>query len=141
MDSREALMVGTTSDGKPVARPLSPHLQVYRLPMTAMMSICHRITGVALGFGTVLMVWWLMAAAGSASGFARVQWFLGSWLGVLMLLGWAAALFFHFCNGIRHLMWDAGYGFSIPQTEASGKLALAAALVLTVLAVLVAVLA
>jgi succinate dehydrogenase / fumarate reductase cytochrome b subunit len=141
MDARDALMVGTNSDGKPVARPLSPHLQVYRPQITSAMSIFHRITGVALGFGTLLMVWWLMAAAGSAEAFARVQWFLGSWLGVLMLVGWTAALFYHFCNGIRHLWWDAGRGLSIPEVEASGKLALAASAVLTVLAVVVAVIA
>ena len=141
MDSREALMVGMTSDGKPVVRPLSPHLQVYRLPITALMSISHRVTGVGLGFGTLLLVWWLMAAAGSETGFVRVQWFLGSIVGWLLLLGWTAALFFHFCNGIRHLWWDAGKGLSIPESEAAGKLVLGGTVVLTVLAVLVAVFA
>lgn len=141
MDSREALMVGTNSDGKPVARPLSPHLQIYRPQITSVLSVFHRLTGIALGFGTLLLAWWLIAAAGSPEAFARVQWFLGSWLGVLLLVGWTAALFYHFCNGIRHLWWDSGRGFSIAEVERSGKLAVAASVVLTLLAVLVAVLA
>ncbi|MCC7282373.1 MAG: succinate dehydrogenase, cytochrome b556 subunit [Acetobacteraceae bacterium] len=141
MDSRDALMVGTTSDGKPMARPLSPHLQVYRPQITTVMSIMHRITGVGLGLGALVLACWLVAAAGSAELFARVQWFLGSWLGVLLLLGWTAALAFHFCNGIRHLWWDTCRGFSIRQVNESGMIALAAAAVLTVLVVLAAILA
>lgn len=133
MDSREALMVGTTSDGKPVRRPLSPHLQVYRPQITSAMSIFHRITGVGLASGALVMVWWLMAAAGSTASFNAVQWFLGSILGWVLMFGWVAALFYHFCNGIRHLFWDAGLGLSIEEVEKSGRIALAATVVLTVL--------
>lgn len=141
MDAREALMVGTTSDGKQVARPLAPHLQIYRPQITSVLSSLHRITGVGLGFGTILMVWWLTAAAGSPASFARVQWFLGSWLGVLLLLGWTAALFFHLCNGIRHLWWDTTRGLTNAEVVWSGQAVLAATVVLTILAVLVAVFA
>jgi succinate dehydrogenase / fumarate reductase cytochrome b subunit len=137
MDARDALMVGTTSDGRKVARPLSPHLQVYRPQITSALSILHRISGVALGLGTLLLTWWLTAAAGSPEGFARVQGFIGSWVGMLLLFGWTAALFYHFCNGIRHLWWDTGRGFSIPQIETSGKVAIGAAAALTLLAWLI----
>jgi succinate dehydrogenase / fumarate reductase cytochrome b subunit len=110
-DVRDALMVGRDSGGKLVRRPLSPHLQVYRWPVSMALSISHRVTGVGLGVGTLLLTWWLVAAATSDGAFAVVQWFLASWLGVLLLLLWAAALIFHLLSGIRHLVWDAGYGF------------------------------
>lgn len=138
MDARDALMVGNDSEGRPVARPLSPHLQIYRPQITSAMSIFHRITGVALGFGSLLLVWWLTAAAGSPASFERMQSFMGSILGWLLLAGWTAALFYHFCNGIRHLWWDAGRGLSIEAVERSGKIALAAAVALTVLTFAVA---
>jgi succinate dehydrogenase / fumarate reductase cytochrome b subunit len=141
MDPRDSLMRGTTSDGSAVRRPLSPHLQVYRPQITSALSIFHRITGVALGFGTVLLVWWLAAAAGSPESFARVQGLIGSWLGMLLLFGWTAALFYHACNGIRHLWWDTGRGLAIDQVEASGKAVLAATAALTVLAWLLAAIA
>jgi succinate dehydrogenase / fumarate reductase cytochrome b subunit len=134
MDARDALMVGTGSDGKPVARPLSPHLQVYRPQITSALSIFHRISGVALGVGTLLLAWWLTAAAGSPAAFARAHGFIGSWIGLLLLFGWTAALFYHLCNGIRHLWWDTGRGLEIEAVERSGKATLAAAAALTVLA-------
>jgi succinate dehydrogenase / fumarate reductase, cytochrome b subunit len=108
---RDVLIVGRDSAGKLVRRPLSPHLQVYRWPVSMALSISHRVTGVGLGIGTLLLTWWLVAAASSDAAFAAVQGFLGSWLGVLLLLLWAAALIFHLFSGIRHLFWDAGYGF------------------------------
>src|SRR5688500_2907199 len=92
-------------------RPLSPHLQIYRWQITMVMSILHRITGVALAVGTLLLIWWLVAAAAGPDAFATAQDFLGSILGRLLLLGWSWALFYHLCNGIRHLAWDAGWGF------------------------------
>lgn len=141
MDARETLMVGAASDGKMVARPLSPHLQIYRPQYTSALSIFQRITGVGLGLGTILMVCWLTAAAGSEAAFARVQWFLGSILGWLLLIGWTLALFYHLCNGIRYLWWAPAWGLTIPQVEASAKFVLAAAVVLTALLVLVAVFA
>jgi succinate dehydrogenase / fumarate reductase cytochrome b subunit len=104
-------MVARTSDGKLVRRPLSPHLQVYKWPVSMALSISHRVTGIGLGIGTLLLTWWLIAAASTDEAFATVQAFLGSWLGVLLLCAWAAALLFHLLTGIRHLFWDAGYGF------------------------------
>ena len=104
-------MVGRNTDGKLVRRPLSPHLQIYRLQITSVLSIFHRITGVALATGTLLMTAWLVSAATSPDLFYSVQAFIFSWLGTLLLFGWTVALFFHFFNGIRHLVWDAGYGF------------------------------
>ncbi|MDA8048483.1 MAG: succinate dehydrogenase, cytochrome b556 subunit [Rhodospirillales bacterium] len=132
-DVREALMAGRTSDGKPVLRPLSPHLQVYRPQITSVLSIMHRGSGIWLGFGTILLVWWLVALAGGAGAFAAVQRFLGSWFGMLLLFLWTAALMFHFSNGMRHLAWDAGAGFEKPTYHASGWTVVAAAALLTVL--------
>ena len=115
-------------------RPLSPHLQVYRLPLTAITSILHRATGVALGIGTMLLVWWLMAAATGGGYFEFVQGIMGSWIGLLILFGFSFALFFHLCNGIRHLFWDSGYGFEIGTAETATKLVIASSVILTVLA-------
>lgn len=118
----------------PSNRPLSPHLQVYRWQITMTMSILHRITGVGLGIGTLLIAWWLIAAAAGPEAFAAVQAFIGSWFGRLILFGFSAALFYHLCNGIRHLFWDAGYGFSIPVMTRSGIAAAVIAAALTLLA-------
>lgn len=115
-------------------RPLSPHLQVYRLPLTALMSVSHRGTGVVLGFGTLLLAYWLGAAAYGPEAYARAQAFIGSWFGILMLLGWSACLFYHLCNGVRHLVWDAGWGFEKQQYALSGRIVLAATAVLTLVA-------
>ena len=116
------------------ARPLSPHLQVYRPQLTSVLSITHRATGVALAAGTLLLVWWLVAAASGPQQFATVQAVMGSWFGKLSLLGWTVSLFFHLANGIRHLFWDAGLGFELRTTYASGWAVVAATLLLTVLA-------
>ena len=132
-DVRDAPMVGRTTDGRLVQRPLSPHLQIYRPQITSVLSILHRATGVCLAVGTVLLTWWLVAAATSDSAYAAVSGFLRSWLGLLLLFGWTAALWYHFSNGIRHLTWDAGHGFALPQVYASGRVVLIAAAVLTVL--------
>jgi succinate dehydrogenase / fumarate reductase cytochrome b subunit len=132
-DVREALMVGRNSEGKLVRRPLSPHLQAYNmLRMSSATSMFHRITGVALGAGTLLLTLWLVAAATSDAAFACVQGLLGSWLGLLILFGFSFALFYHFCNGIRHLSWDAGKGFELTEMHRNGKIVIAAAVLLTV---------
>ncbi len=115
-------------------RPLSPHLQVYRWQLTSVLSILHRITGVALTVGTILLVWWLVAAANGPESFESVQWFLGSWLGLLLLFGWSIALFYHLCNGIRHLWWDTGRGLDLRSVYASGWAVLAGTAILTILA-------
>jgi len=126
-------MVARTSDGKVIGRPLSPHLQVYRWPISMALSIGHRVTGVGLGIGTLLLTWWLVAAAISDSAFARVQWFLATPVGMVLLFGWSAALFFHFFAGIRHLVWDAGYGFEKPWYDRSGWAVVIATIVATLL--------
>lgn len=117
-----------------VQRPLSPHLQVYKWQLTSVLSILHRATGIALAFGTIFLVWWLLAAATGNTAFNLAQAFWYSWFGRLLLLGWTWALFYHLSNGIRHLFWDAGRGFEIKTTYASGWTVVAASFVLTVIA-------
>src|SRR3546814_18690121 len=102
-------------------RPLSPHLQVYRWQSTRTLSILHRLTGIALAVGTLLLTYWLAAAATGSDAFAAAQGFIGSLVGRLLLFGWSYALFYHLCNGIRHLVWDAGYGFEIATPPRSGR--------------------
>ena len=119
-DVRDALMVAYTSEGKTVRRPLSPHLQIYTPQLTSILSIMNRVTGIALSAGTLLLVWWLVAAASGPDAYDTVQGFVASPIGLFVLFGWTASLFFHFFNGIRHLAWDAGFGFDLPQTYASG---------------------
>lgn len=119
-DVRDALMVAHTSDGRLVRRPLSPHLQVYTPQLTSILSIMNRVTGIAVSAGTLLLVWWLVAVASGPGAFATVQGFIGSPVGLFMLFGWTAALFYHFFGGIRHLFWDAGFGYDLPQTHMSG---------------------
>lgn len=114
-----------------VERPLSPHLQVYKPQLTSVLSILHRITGVGLGLGTLLLTWWLVAAAYGPDAFEVVQSFVASWFGRLVLFGFTYALFYHLCNGIRHLFWDAGWGFELKTAYASGWLVVIASLGLT----------
>jgi len=114
-------------------RPLSPHLQVYRWQLTSVLSILHRATGVALSAGTILLVWWLMAAAEGPDAYAQVQRFLGSWFGLLVLFGWSVALYYHLCNGIRHLCWDTGRGLELKSVYVGGWAVLASTVVLTAL--------
>lgn len=115
-------------------RPLSPHLQVYRLQWTMVLSITHRITGVGLAFGTVLLVWWLIALAAGPEYFALVQGYLGSWIGRLLLFGCTWAAFYHLCNGIRHLCWDAGWGLELDAARNSGAVAVVFSVLLTLVA-------
>jgi len=136
-DARDALMVARNTDGKLVSRPLSPHVLDYRWPLSGLLSGTHRITGLALGIGTLLMTWWLVAAAASDSAFAAVQWFLSSWLGILCLCGWTFALIQHLCSGIRHLAWAAVYGFDKPQYQASNWVVIAASAIGTVVTLIV----
>jgi succinate dehydrogenase / fumarate reductase, cytochrome b subunit len=115
-------------------RPLSPHLQVYKPQLTTFMSITHRATGIALAVGTLVLVCWLIAAATGESEFNDVQAFLGSIVGRLLLLGWSYALFYHMCNGLRHLFWDAGKGFEIETAYMTGRIVIAASVLLTIAA-------
>jgi succinate dehydrogenase / fumarate reductase cytochrome b subunit len=132
-DVRDALMVARNSDGKLIRRPLSPHLDIYKWAPTMASSILNRATGIALSVGTLLMTWWLVAAATSPAAFDNAQWFIGSWLGLLMLFGWTASLFYHLLSGIRHLVWDTGRGLELPQLNGITYLMFAAAVVLTLL--------
>jgi succinate dehydrogenase / fumarate reductase cytochrome b subunit len=133
-DSRDATMVGRRTDGATVRRPLSPHLQVYdMLQMTSALSISHRITGVLWSVALVFLVWWLVALAAGEEAFATVQWFLSSWLGLLLLVGIVGVVWFHTLLGVRHLAWDMGYGFAIPTTYVTGRLVVVATVALTAL--------
>jgi succinate dehydrogenase / fumarate reductase cytochrome b subunit len=116
-----------------VERPLSPHLGVYRFQITMTMSILHRITGVGLGLGTLLMAWWLIALAVGPGAFDMVQDVVDGWFGRLVLLGFTASFAFHFFNGIRHLAWDLGLGFALPTMRASGWTVVALTVIVTVL--------
>ena len=117
---RDALSITRNSEGKLVRRPLSPHIQVYRWPLSMALSIMHRVTGIALSVGTVLLTWWLVAAATSDAAFENAQWFMGSAFGLLLLFGWSLALIFHFFTGLRHLAWDSGIGFDPPVYNTTG---------------------
>ncbi len=117
-----------------VQRPLSPHLQIYRPQLTSVMSILHRMSGVALAGGTLLLTWWLVAAVEGPEEFETVQVIIGSWFGRLVLLGFTLALFYHLCNGIRHLIWDLGYGYELPAVYRSGKWVIGWTLGLTLIA-------
>jgi succinate dehydrogenase / fumarate reductase cytochrome b subunit len=121
-------------------RPLSPHLQVYRPQFTSVLSILHRITGVALGLGAVALVAWLAALASGPECFAVARTIAQSWLGCLVLLGFTWALFYHLCNGIRHLFWDIGMGFELETARLTGYGVVVASIVLTALAWLVGLL-
>jgi len=114
-------------------RPLSPHLQVYRLPLSAILSVLHRATGVFLTLGTLLLVWWLLSVAEGESAYLGAQAVMGSFLGQLVLLGWTFSLFFHLANGIRHLFWDVGYGFDNEVVEKTSLAVIGGAAGLTVL--------
>jgi succinate dehydrogenase / fumarate reductase cytochrome b subunit len=118
------------------ARPLSPHLQIYKPQLTSILSILHRATGIALAAGTVALVWWVLAAAIGPAAYAQAQGFLGSWFGILLLIGWAFSLFFHLCNGLRHLVWDTVHGLDLRSTYASGWTVVVSSAVLTVIAVI-----
>jgi succinate dehydrogenase / fumarate reductase cytochrome b subunit len=115
-------------------RPLSPHLQVYKPQLTSVLSIGHRITGVALSVGTLLLVAWIAGAAKGPDAFAIVSGFMRNPIGLLLLFGWSVALFYHLANGIRHLFWDAGYGYEIETAYRSGWIVVAATVAMTALA-------
>ncbi len=119
-------------------RPLSPHLQIYSPLLTMMMSIAHRITGVALYVGTLLLAWFLIALAAGPGPFATVSAVYGSWLGIIILIGFSWALFHHLLGGIRHFIWDMGYGMDHPAREYLAQGTLYGGLALTLLVWLIA---
>jgi len=114
-------------------RPLSPHLQVYKWQVQMMTSILHRATGIALAVGTLLVVWGLLALAAGESHFDQFKACIGSPLGIILLVGWSWALFYHLCNGIRHLVQDTGAGYAIPQFVRSSWLSVIVSLLLVIL--------
>lgn len=120
-------------------RPLSPHLQVYRPQLTSITSIAHRITGIGLSAGTLLLVWWLVAASIGPDYFALVSGVMGSIIGQLIMFCFTFALMYHLCNGIRHLFWDAGYGFELETAYKSGYAAVIGAAALTAITWLMAI--
>ena len=112
-------------------RPMSPHLQICKLPITAKLSILHRGTGAVLTFGLILLVIALASAASGEVAWASIHWLLASWFGHLVLIGFTASLYYHFCNGLRHLFWDAGIGLNLKSAEKSAIPVLVATDVLT----------
>ena len=115
-------------------RPLSPHLQIYRWQLTSVLSILHRATGIWLALGSGLLVWWLVAAAAGPEAYGAAAGFFRSWIGLLLLFGWTLSLFYHLCNGIRHLAWDSGWGYDLATTYRTGWTVIAATALLTVIA-------
>ncbi len=115
-------------------RPLSPHLQVYRPQWTSVLSILHRATGVVLSIGAVYLAWWLVAAATGGDYYEGFAWFAGSIIGNLLFMGFTFCLFYHLCNGIRHLVWDTGRNLELEGAYTSGLVVVGAALALTLIA-------
>jgi succinate dehydrogenase / fumarate reductase, cytochrome b subunit len=116
-------------------RPLSPHLGVYKFMYTMSLSILHRITGLAASVGFLVFVWWLMALATGHDAYDRAMRMLDSPVAKLLLVGFTFSFVYHFCNGIRHLVWDTGRGLERAQARRSGYLVIASAVVLTALVV------
>ena len=125
------------AEAKRVDRPLSPHLQIYRIQLTSVSSILTRITGNALIIGVMLAVWWLLAAATSDGCFAVANGVATSWFGDLVFLGSAWAVWYHLLAGLRHLVWDAGVGLDLPTAEKLGWVCIGGSVVLTVLTVVI----
>ena len=133
------LEAGTTAARRP--RPLSPHIQVYKFMLSYVMSGFHRVSGLALYFGVLLVAWWLVAAAAGPNAYGNFEWFIGSWIGKLVLLGYTWALLHHLLGGIRHLIWDLGYGFEPAEREFLALATIVGSISLTVLVFVVGYLA
>jgi len=112
-------------------RPLSPHVGIYRWQWSNTLSILHRATGLGLALGAILFTAWLVAIASGPDRYLGIVGFLGSPLGLLLLVGWSFCFFYHLCNGVRHLFWDAGMGFDLARARATGLAAVAVAVLLT----------
>ena len=117
----------------PLPRPLSPHLQVYRWQISSVLSILHRLSGAALGLSSILFAWWLIALANGPDAYAGVHAFFASLPGSIILLGITWALFYHLCNGVRHLAWDTGFGFEVGTMVRTGWLVVASSVALTII--------
>jgi succinate dehydrogenase / fumarate reductase cytochrome b subunit len=114
-----------------MARPTSPHLGIYRWQIGNTLSILHRLTGIALAFGLLALCYWLISLAGGSHAYAAAVRLFASPVGLLCLMGWSFAFLYHLLNGVRHLFWDAGYGFERAQRHASGWFAVLGSIVLT----------
>lgn len=121
----------TTPTAQKIARPLSPHLQIYKPQLTSGMSIFHRITGVALACGLPVFVAWLVVVASGPTMYTAFTDLLHTCVGQILLVGWTFSFFYHFCCGLRHLAWDAGYGLNIKAVYLSGYIAILVSLMLT----------
>lgn len=115
------------------SRPLSPHLQIYGWQISMLTSTLHRLSGIALAIGSVLLAIWICSAAAGAQAFATANGIVGSWYGQILLFCWSWALFYHLCNGIRHLAWDFILGFELETARVTGYLAVGISIVLTVI--------
>jgi succinate dehydrogenase / fumarate reductase cytochrome b subunit len=114
-----------------IDRPLSPHLAIYSWKISNTLSIVHRMTGVALSFGAVVLVGWLVSIVAGYDTYSVVNYLLSSIIGSLALFGWTFCFFYNLCNGIRHMCWDVGKGFDRLRAQQSGMLVLAVAILLT----------
>ena len=132
-DVRDALFVAHATDGKLVRRPMSPHLGVYRLQLSMVLSGMYRISGIVSSIATLLLVWWLVAAATGPGPFAVVQRVVANPFGLLVLFGWTLAVVFHTVGGLRHLAWDAGYGFAKDVFNRTGPIVIVVSVLLTLL--------
>ena len=115
------------------ARPLSPHLQVYRPQLTSVLSIMHRVTGIALSVGTVILLYWLVTIALGPDAFDDAHRCLTALPTQILLGGWTFAFYYHLCNGLRHLAWDTGWGFNLTTAYTTGYIVIAASLIMTAL--------
>ena len=113
-------------------RPLSPHLQIYKPQLTSLLSIFHRATGVVLSIGSVILVSWVVALSLGETAYSSYSMIINSWFGKLVLFGFTFGLFYHLSNGIRHLFWDAGYGYDLKVAYTSGTLVIISSLTLTI---------
>lgn len=121
------------SEPSKTARPLSPHIQIYRWTLTMMLSILHRASGIALYAGTGLLAWWLLAAASGPDAYSVVQGVSSAWYGRLVLFGYTWALFHHMFGGIRHFIWDTGRGFDLKHVEILARITALVPPVLTII--------
>lgn len=131
MALRHPPKISSSSNRAP--RPLSPHLQIYKPQMTSVLSILHRMTGLALAVGYVGLIFWLWALVLGGQVFEITCVFLSSWVGQFLLMGWTFSLFYHLANGIRHLGWDAGYGIDLRDVYFTGWAVIAITTALTIL--------
>lgn len=114
-------------------RPTSPHITIYKNPITSYLSMGHRVAGVFLSVGMLLLIYWLVALAGGKESFATAQAIFGSFIGQLIMFGFSFAFFYYFCTAVRHIVWDFGYGFEMKTAEKTGIIALGASIVMTIL--------